>query len=149
MKTYSMIALNATLSAPTGQQVNLGFGAGIEAEGVTIRQRLDRQGTVRQGGDGKPMPILKATKWGGFDVKLLKASAQNAILQQLFNEQSANPAIWSQNTFRANDTILGDIITADTVGFTTPPTVTYSEAGEMNTWEFEGRVFVILGAGGE
>jgi hypothetical protein len=145
MTTYSFLSVNATLSG-FGGNIPLGYGAGVAKEGITIEMLEDKDAMVT-GSGGEIMHTLKAGQAGRITVRLLKTSATNAKLSQMYNVQRLNPALWGRNTLVVNDAQRGDVVAGDTMAFVKHTGVTYAEDATMNEWAFLGNVNMLLGTG--
>ena len=92
--TYSFADVAATLVGPTGI-VDLGYGAAVAEEGITIEPAGDKN-TMLIGADGEGMHSLHADKSGTITVRLLKTSPTNLKLQAMYNAQTLNGALHGQ-----------------------------------------------------
>src|SRR5258708_18071336 len=95
MATYSFIDVSASLSGP-GVSADMGFGAAIAEEGVTIDATQDTN-TMTIGADGEGQHSLHADKSGNVVVLTLKTSPLNAILMATYDLQRASSALWGKN----------------------------------------------------
>ncbi len=146
MPTYSFMDVGAALDGPGGN-INLGQGAGVSDEGITV-ERVEDQNTMTTGADGTVMHSLHAARAGTVRVRLLKTSPTNALLTAMLNFQMSAGARHGQNTIRVSDFQRGDVINCSEVAFTGPPSLTWSKAGNMNEWTFHaGAVHIVLGYG--
>ena len=132
--TYSFLNVNATIVGPGGA-FNIGQGAGIAEEGITIEANGDK-GTMTIGADGTGMHSLHADKSGTLTVRLLKTSPQNAKLQAMYDLQTADSRLYGQNVVTITDTGSNDNHGARGVGFKKKPTVVYAKEGQMMEWTF-------------
>lgn len=143
-KTYAFQNITATLSG-SGVSVNLGYGAAVSGEGITVAPTGDRN-TMSIGADGSAMHSLHADRSGTVTVRLQKTSPANAILQTAMNYQMNNPAAHGSNTIVIRDHVTGDQISASSVAFKGPPTITYAVEGGGNEWTFHaGFIDQVLG----
>lgn len=146
MATYSFIDVGAALDGPGGS-INLGFGAGVAEEGITI-ERVEDMNTMTTGADGSVMHSLHASSSSTVRVRLLKTSPTNALLQNMLNFQRLGGANHGHNLIRVQDHLRGDIVTCRDVAFTGPPSLTWAKQGQMNEWVFHaGHTDPILGIG--
>jgi hypothetical protein len=130
-----------------GGSFNLGTGAGVAEEGITVTMVEDKA-TMTVGADGFVMYSLHAGKSGTFTIRLQKTSPTNQMLAQLYAAQSVTSALYGQNTITINDPVRGDNITGQQCGFSRLPTVTYAKEGGMIEWAFHvGVVDMVLGSG--
>ncbi|MCE6957462.1 DUF3277 family protein, partial [Acinetobacter baumannii] len=72
MSTYSFMDTQCTLASDDGV-IDLGYGAGVADEGITIAMAGDAN-TMTIGADGEGMHSLSANKSGTVTVRLLKTS---------------------------------------------------------------------------
>ncbi|MFX9073367.1 phage protein, partial [Acinetobacter baumannii] len=70
MSTYSFMDTQCTLASDDGV-IDLGYGAGVADEGITIAMAGDAN-TMTIGADGEGMHSLSANKSGTVTVRLLK-----------------------------------------------------------------------------
>lgn len=146
MSTYSFIDVQATLVGPGGV-VDLGNGAGVAAEGITIERNND-SGVMTIGADGTVMHALRAAKDGTITVRLLKTSQTNSKLSELYNLQQQSSLSYGRNTITVRNAATGDTTTASECGFKKFPSVSYSQDGEVMEWQFNcGRIETVLGTG--
>lgn len=145
MGTYSFLNVQASLLGPGGN-VNLGAGAGVAEEGITLSMAEDK-GDTKVGADGQLMQTLRASNLGRVSVRLLKTSPVNAFLNQMYNLQKLNAGLWGQNIIRVSDVQRGDNHLGTQMAFTKLPDVVYSKDGVMNEWTFVGNVEENLGTG--
>ena len=144
MAAYSFQDVLATISG-IGGQVNLTGSAA--KEGITIAASADRD-VMTVGAGGGVMHSLMADDSAAITVTLLKTSAVNAQLMQMFNTQKISSALWGKNTISIKDIARGDDITAVDVAFTKAPDISYAEDGGTVAWSFSaGRVVTIIGSG--
>lgn len=146
MATYSFLNVAAALIGPGGN-INLGNGAAVADEGITI-ERTDDKNTMVTGADGNVMHSLHAASAGTIMVRLLKTSPVNAQLSQLYGLQTSSSVLHGQNTITIRDTARGDIITAQQCAFKRYPSVPYGKDAGLIEWMFDaGRIDGFLGAG--
>lgn len=146
MATYSFIDVGAAIEGPGGN-INLGNGAGVAEEGITV-ERIEDLNTMTTGADGGVMHSLHASNAGTVRVRLLKTSPTNALLQAMLNHQRLSSANHGNNVIRIQDHQRGDVISCRDVAFTGPPALTWAKQGAMNEWIFHaGHVDPILGLG--
>lgn len=146
MSTYSFIDVGAAIDGPGGN-IQLGYGAGVAEEGITI-ERTEDMNTMNTGADGEVMHSLHASTSGTVRVRLQKTSRQNALLQAMLNFQRIAAANHGRNVIRVQDSARGDIVTCRVVAFAGPPSLTWGKVGAMNEWLFHaGKISPILGVG--
>ncbi len=144
--TYSFMDVQANFVGP-GALINLGNGAGVAKEGITITPREDKTSQI-VGADGNWMTSLHAGTPGNISVRLLKTSPVNALLSAAYNFQSTSSANWGQNVISIRLPNWLDTITCIGVAFTRLPEVLYAEDGNTNEWQFmAGQIVEILGSG--
>lgn len=145
MSTYALQAVQATISGPGGN-TPIGATAGISKEGISCVM-LEEKSTMTQGGGGAIMHSLHAGRGGRITVRLMKTSPTNAVLNAMYNLQTANPALHGQNVIVVSDPFRGDLHKMELGAFEKHPDIVYSEDGPMNEWVFVGRLDMQLGAG--
>ena len=132
--TYSFMAVTAGMVGP-GLVVNLGDGAAVAEEGISIEPSGDISG-MQVGADGEGIHSLYADKSGTVMVHLLKNSPTNEILSAAYAFQTSNPAAHGQNTFTLVDKLRGDTIVASQCAFKKAPPLKYAKDADIITWEF-------------
>lgn len=138
MATYSFLNVVAGLVGPGGA-INLGQGAAVSEEGITIAPAEDVD-NMAVGADGTPMHSLNANKSGEVTVRLLKTSPVNQQLAQMFAYQRASAANHGQNTLTLANPYSQDIVTCQQVAFKRAPNLTYAKEGGMNEWVFNAGI---------
>lgn len=134
MATYSFLDTQCSLVGPGGA-INLGQGAAVAEEGITIDPAEDID-TMTIAADGTGMHSLHANKSGTVTVRLLKTSPVNQKLAQLYAFQTASGVNHGQNTVSLSNTNTQDAITCRLVAFKRAPTLTYAKDGGLNEWTF-------------
>ncbi|ODT97399.1 MAG: hypothetical protein ABS82_00130 [Rhodanobacter sp. SCN 67-45] len=132
--TYSFLNVQATIVGPGGA-FNIGQGAGIAEEGITIEMAGDK-GTMTIGADGTGMHSLHADKSGTVTVRLLKTSPQNAKLMAMYDLQTVDSRLYGQNVITITDTGSNDSTGCRGVGFKKKPSIVYAKEGQMMEWAF-------------
>lgn len=133
---YSFLNVAATLTGPGGV-LNLGSGAAVAEEGITIEPVEDKnQMTI--GADGKGQHSLLATDAALITIRLLKTSPLNAALMLMYNFQSASSSLWGQNVMTIVDSGRNDLTIVQAAAFKKKPAITYDKAGPMMEWTFDG-----------
>lgn len=132
--TYSFLEVQAAIIGPGGV-INLGAGAGVADEGISI-DPTNEMNTMVVGADGSGMHSLHADKSGRLVVRLLKTSPTNALLMAMLAFQRSSGATHGQNTISIVDSNRGDAITAQQVAFTKVPSLNYGKEAGMIEWEF-------------
>lgn len=135
MTTYSFIDTQATLVGPGGS-VQLGYGAAVAEEGITISMTDDKN-VVMVGADGEGMNTLRASKQGTITVRLLKTSPINSQLMALYDGQSLSSALWGQNVITVTQVGVGDQHLARSCAFKKKPDMNYKKDGDMVEWVFD------------
>lgn len=144
--TYSFVDCSAQIIGP-GALFDLGNGAGVADEGITI-EMLEDKGSVVMGADGTPMQTLHAGSAGRVTVRLLKTSTVNALLAAAYHFQTLTSANWGQNLIVVRMTAWGDVITASACAFQKFPNLTYAKEAGTNEWVFSaGQIIGMLGSG--
>jgi hypothetical protein len=145
MSTYSFLDTQAAIVGPGGS-VNLGAGAAVAEEGITI-EPTEAINTMTIGADGSAMHSLHANKSGKAVVTLLKTSPVNQKLAQMYAVQTASGATHGQNTISLSNSHTGDSITLQIVAFGKAPSLKYQKEAGTNNWEFDcGVIDRTLGA---
>ena len=146
MASYSFLNVQCAIVGPGGA-FNLGVGAGVADEGITLTPTADRDIMVI-GADGSVMHTLAADKSGTLVVRLLKTSPTNAQLSLMFALQTVSSAVHGLNTITIRDSARGDVATCRQVAFKKLPVLSYTKAGAVQEWEFSaGLVDLLLGSG--
>jgi hypothetical protein len=135
MSIYSFMDVAATLAGPTGV-IDLGYGAAVAEEGITIEAAGDKN-TMTIGSDGEGMHSLHADKSGTVSIRLLKTSPQNAKLQHMYNAQQLAPALWGSNVIVVRLPRTGEVTTARQCAFKKQTGLTYAKDANMNEWVFD------------
>jgi hypothetical protein len=131
---YSFLDVNASIVGPGGA-FNLGAGAGVAEEGITVTASTEIDG-MQIGADGSGQHSLHADKSGKLTVRLLKTSPTNRLLQAMYNFQTASASSHGQNSVTVTDSVRGDLITARQVAFAKAPDLTYGKDAGLVEWEF-------------
>jgi hypothetical protein len=138
MSTYSFLDTNCSIVGPGGA-INLGQGAAVAEEGITI-EASDDIDTMTVAADGTPMHSLHANKSGTITVRLLKTSPANQKLAQLYAFQTASAVNHGQNTLSLSNSNTQDAITCRLVGFKKAVPLTYAKDGGLNEWTFNAGI---------
>lgn len=133
--TYSFLDTTATLAGPGGV-VNLGAGAAVAEEGITIEPAEDKN-TMTIGADGQGQHSLIASDAATVTIRLLKTSPTNRALGLMYDLQSTSSALWGQNVLNVNNSGLGDVSVGQRVAFKKKPTLTYAKEGGFTDWTFD------------
>lgn len=134
--TYSFLDTQATLAGPGGI-INLGAGAAVAEEGITIEPAEDKN-VMTIGADGQGQHSLIANDACTVTVRVLKTSPVNAALGRMYDLQSASSALWGSNVFNINNSGLGDATIIQSAAFKKKPTITYAKEGGFMDWTFDG-----------
>ena len=146
MQTYSFLNVVAALVGPTGA-LNLGAGAGVADEGITIAPNEDKN-NMTIGADGQGMHALIASNGGLLTLRFLKTSPINGKLQLMYDAQSQSSALWGQNLITVTDTARLEVTTAQACAFKKKPEIVYDKNGPMIEWQFDSlAINSILGVG--
>lgn len=144
MTAHSFLSCTATLTGPGGE-IDLGYGAGVADEGITVSRAEDANG-MQVGADGSVMHSLHAARHGTVTVRLQKTSPTNALLMTMYNYQRSSPANWGQNNIVVRDSVRGDTTTALQCAFKKVPDLAYAKDGNTHEWVFDaGQIDTILG----
>lgn len=143
---YSFLNVVATIAGPGGV-FNLGQGAAVAEEGITIEAAEDKN-VMTIGADGRGQHSLVASDAATVTIRLLKTSPINAALMAMYDLQSASSALWGQNVITVVDTGRNDLTTLQSVAFKKKPTLTYAKEAGFNEWVFDAiKANSVLGAG--
>lgn len=144
MTTYSFLDVQANISGPGGS-VNLGNGAAVAEEGITVEMAGDKN-TMTIGSDGQGMHSLHADKSGTVTVRLLKTSPVNAQLMAMYDLQTSDPSLHGKNIITINSPRIGDNNGCREVAFKKKPPMVYAKEGGINEWVFDAiKIDTILG----
>lgn len=132
--TYSFLDTQCSLVGPGGA-INLGSGAAVAEEGITIEPNEDIDGMVI-GADGTGMHSLHANKSGTVTVRLLKTSPTNQKLSQMYALQTSSSVTHGQNTISLSNNVMQDAVTCRLVAFKRAPTLTYAKDAGLVEWTF-------------
>lgn len=146
MATYSFQNVTASISG-TGGTFSLGYGSDNAEEGISVSMIEDKN-TMMVGADGGVMHSMHAGRAGTITVRLLKTSASNKQLSDLYRFQTSSPANHGNNTLTIRDTVRGDTIVAQKVAFRKMPDNAFAKTGNVMEWAFDcGVIDTILGNG--
>jgi len=146
MSAHSFLDCVATIDGPGGS-INIGAGAGVAEEGITIEPVNDKS-TMTRGADGSGVHSLSADNARTVTVRLLKTSPTNALLMNMANYQTMSSATHGKNTIAVRDIARGDAILLEKVAFKRIPTLNYAIEAGMNEWIFEAiESSTVLGVG--
>lgn len=145
MTAYSFLNFQGAIGGPGGN-FNMGAGAGIAEEGV-MTSMVDEKDLATVGADGALMHTLRASNLGKVKVSVLKTSALNAQLSNLYNLQKQNPQLWGSNVITGADVVRGDNFSLTQAAFVKQPDVTWDKDGKTVDWEFIGILEEQLGLG--
>lgn len=134
---YSFLNVTATLTGPGAVALNMGTGAAVAEEGITIESVEDKN-VMTIGADGRGQHSLVASDSRKITVRLLKTSPVNKALMALYDLQSQSSSLWGQNVITVSDSGRGDINVVQGCAFKKAPTITYAKEGGMMEWEFDG-----------
>ena len=144
MSTYSFQDVTASLSGPGGV-INLGYGAAVAEEGITITRVKKNTQTI--GADGEGMNSLHAAKNGTMTFRLLQTSPENQQLMAMYDFQSLSATVWGQNVIVVEQKASGDITTGRGCAFSKAADLPYKTVGGIMEWAFDViKIDGILGA---
>lgn len=144
MTAYSFTDVAATFVGPNGS-ANLGYGAAVANEGITIAMAGDKN-TMNVGADGKVMHSKHADKSGHVTVRLQQTSAINQVLMAIYDAQQSIDAVWGTNVIIVTQKQSGDITTCTSVAFKKKPDIKYEREGAVYEWQFDcGSIDTTLG----
>lgn len=145
MTAYSFLNVQASISG-TGGQFQIGSGSGVAEEGITTSM-VEEKDLATMGADGTLMHTLRASNLGKMTVRVLRTSATNAQLSQMYNLQKGNAAVWGQNVITVSDVVRGDVASLTQAAFVKLPDSTWDKDGKMLEWEFIGLLNEQFGTG--
>jgi hypothetical protein len=145
--TYSFKDVSGSISGPGGN-ILVGMGAGgVADEGISFERAEDRN-TMQTGADGEVMHSLHAADHGTVRIRLLKTSASNGRLMEMYKLQRQSGSLWGRNVISVNVQIKNERITASEVAFTGEPALAYGKTGTINEWTFHaGHIVATLDSG--
>ena len=144
MATYSFLDVTASIIG-VGAAFNLGYGAAVAEEGITITMAGDKN-TMTIGADGEGMHSLHADKSGEVTLRYLKTAPINAKLMALYDAQSLSSSLWGQNLIVIRQTASGDTTTARSCAIKKKPDLKYAKDGDIVEWVFQAiKIDTILG----
>lgn len=135
MSAYSFLNIVAAIAGP-GAAFNLGAGAAVAEEGITIAPNEDKNSMVI-GADGKGQHTLIASNGGLITMRFLKTSPTNGFLQLAYDLQGASSALWGQNVITVVDTARNELTTCQSCAFKKKPELVYDKSGPMMEWTFD------------
>lgn len=146
MGTYSFQNVTAALGSLAGGGIpNMGYGAGVADEGITI-SRAEDVNTMTTGADGEVMHSLHKSRHGQVTVRLLKTSPVNAQLIALYNLQTSNPRLHGKNKIVIGNTSNIEIHTCEEVAFKKMPDFNLKKDADIVEWVFDaGKIFDAAG----
>lgn len=148
MQAYSFLNIVASIVGPGLPGLNLGVGAAVAEEGITIAPSEDKNSMII-GADGKGQHTLIASNGGLITMRFLKTSPTNGFLQLAYDLQSASSSLWGQNLITVADTGRLELNTCQSCAFKKKPEVVYDKAGPMMEWTFDSlTINSILGVQG-
>lgn len=134
MNTYAFMNTQCSMVGP-GCMLNLGYGAGIAEEGITIEPAGDLS-SMTIGADGQGHHSLYSDRSSNITVRVLKTSPLNGLLAAVLAFQRSSAANFGQNTITTVNTGMKDTITAQQVAFAKIPMIEYAKDGRFNEWRF-------------
>lgn len=136
MATYSFLNIVAAIAGP-GAAFNLGVGASIAEEGITI-EAIEDKNVMTIGADGKGQHSLIASDAVKVTIRVLKTSPLNGYLMAAYDLQSASSALWGQNVITIADTARQDLTLVQSAAFVKKPAITYAKEAGFNEWVLDG-----------
>lgn len=146
MATYSFLDVTAAING-VGGNINLGAGAAVSEEGITI-EAVEDKSIMTIGADGQGMHSLVASEASMVTVRLLKTSPTNAQLMEMYKRNTVSSANHGRNTITIRNPSTGDNITLQKVAFKKRPSITYAKEGGIIEWNFDAiKTDTVLGVG--
>lgn len=144
--TYSFQSVVAAIVG-IGGSIPLAAGASVAEEGITIEAVGDKN-TMTIGAGGEGMHSMSCDNSRTVTVRLLKTSPINAMLQVMYNLQTAAAVLHGRNVITVSDVARGDLVVLTGVAFKKQPTITYAKEGGMMEWAFDAiNCAPVLGTG--
>lgn len=144
--TYSFLDVVAAIAGP-GLVANLGAGASVAEEGITIAAAEDKN-MMQIGADGSGQHSLIASDAGQVTVRLLKTSKINALLMAAYEFQSTSSSFWGRNVITVTNPQTGDVTTIQGAAFKKKPDLSYAKEAGVNEWVFDAiKINTLLGIG--
>lgn len=144
MAAYSFQNIVCAIAGP-GAAFNLGNGAAVAEEGITVAPSEDKN-IMTIGADGRGQHTLVASNGGLITMRFLKTSPTNGFLQLAYDLQSQSSALWGQNVITIVDTARLELTTCQACAFKKKPEIVYDKAGPMIEWTFDSlAINTILG----
>lgn len=144
--TYSFLDVVAAIAGP-GLAANLGAGAAVAEEGITIAPVEDKN-IMQIGADGNGQHSLVGSDACLVTVRLLKTSRVNAILMAAYEFQSSSSSFWGRNVITVTNPQTGDITTVQLAAFKKKPDLNYAKEAGMIEWQFDAiKANSLLGIG--
>lgn len=135
MATYSFLNTNCAIVGPGGA-LNLGAGAAVSEEGITIEAAEDKN-VMTIGADGQGQHSLVASNAATATVRLLKTSPLNKALMIMYDLQTISSALHGVNTITVSDAARGDLTVLQACAFKKKPTITQAKEAGMMEWTFD------------
>lgn len=146
MAAYSFLNTSCNMVGP-GIAANLGAGAAVAEEGITIAPSTDKN-VMDIGVDGSGQHSLIADDSGNIKIRLQKTSPMNAALMIAYDLQSQSSALWGINTLTLSDAARGDFHVLQQVAFKKKPEINQKKEAGFIEWELESiEINSILGGG--
>lgn len=146
MATYSFLDVAVGMTG-AGGSINLGAGAAVSEEGITV-EAVEDKSIMTIGADGNGMHSLIASEASTVTIRLLKTSPVNSQLNEMYKQNTISSANHGSNTITIRNPATGDNITLQQVAFKKRPTITYAKEGGMNEWTFDAvKTEMTLGVG--
>lgn len=143
---YSFLDVLAAIAGP-GIAANLGAGAAVAEEGITITP-VENKNVMQIGADGRGQHSLVASDARTVTVRVLKTSPVNALLMAAYQFQSTSSSFWGRNVMTVTNPQTGDVTTIQAAAFQKVPELTYAKEAGFNEWVFDAiKVDTILGIG--
>ena len=146
MSTYSFQQVVASIVGPGGN-INVGAGAGISADGITI-ETVGQKNNMITGADNSGTHSLISVDASTTTIRILKTSPTNAQLMNMYQLQKLSSATWGANLITLRDSARGDLAILAKAAFQNPPNLTYATEAGFNEWIFDVLdTTIILGTG--
>lgn len=132
---YSFLDVVAAIAGP-GLAANLGTGAAVAEEGITI-EAVEDKNVMTIGADGRGQHSLIASDARTATIRLLKTSPINAILMAAYQFQTTSSSFHGRNVITVTNPATGDATVLQSCAFKKVPALTYAKEAGMNEWVFD------------
>lgn len=139
MATYSFINVQVSLTGPGTAALNLGYGAQVAKEGISVAMIEDKN-SMYVGADGGGTHSLHAGRAAMAVIRLVKTSPTNNLLSELYSYQTSRESgglYHGQNVITLTDIARGDSYTMSGAAFKKYPDNSWAEDAGVTEWSFD------------